>query len=566
MNKLKTPHPQNILSLGGNTKLSSITDNIMQIPIPRHQSENISIRRYQDWTYASTTSHDSGNSMTPSNGAFKFLPMFVTNICQLHLSTVTTTFLSEVNEYLTPPLSHDIRINMTMDIFRMLKRLLRNTNGNNIHCRIISDYYSFLMDATIYTDNNIMTFTTSLFDGNKILCKCCMDTIPMENNAYITRLGGTPFYLSKKNKDAEAAIRNESDIKITDDITIKLIHQALQFMIDHKNKPFEQVGIFHTTSEMYFIKKMIKLVSEKQKIWPTDLINLGNSKKDKDQFNSFNHIALDFVNSVVNDAKKYPLIDLNDKETNFIIKYVETKGYFCGKESKTFNLLPYLINTPYGDSFQYPIEYDDGTKNTITTSYILEDETASLRIFIIQEFIQEEFIIFSYIDFEDITNFHIIDSIVHVNTSIMFKNIDKLPSSMGDLEEIVPYEFLDSNDIIDTIEDILSLHIVIGDRPMRTKMIKCTKRIPRTNSVKEGKNIEEEHDFVITRILKTTSDAKEYVARMTSNGYIDREYSIESWQRKGFYRRTRGGGSVWVEPTTCHRHLPLTEKELHIKL
>ena len=47
-----------------------------------------------------------------------------------------------------------------------------------------------------------------------------------------------------------------------------------------------------------------------------------------------------------------------------------------------------------------------------------------------------------------------------------------------------------------------------------------------------------------------------------------KNYVLESWERRGHYRRIHGTDrNIWIEATTCNRHKELNkDKEIRIKL
>jgi hypothetical protein len=107
-------------------------------------------------------------------------------------------------------------------------------------------------------------------------------------------------------------------------------------------------------------------------------------------------------------------------------------------------------------------------------------------------------------------------------------------------------------------------------RPDRNRVIRETTRVESThkNSGKKNKHQKKESNVIIRRILKDTKSAKAYIAERISEGSPNREYTIESWDRVGHWRRKpHSEEKIWIEPTECHRHKELTtDKEIHIKL
>lgn len=506
-----------------------------------------SIRRFKEWTYASE------NHIIAIEDGDLFLNRFTSLICRSYFTNMKSFLFSNDKK-----MDYDLE----PTIFRLARRLSRTTQDTTIQCRLIMPSSTFIMEAKLYP-NSIITFTTLLFDDTHKLCKCCFDRFGNTVERRLIR-SNSAFYLSQKNKLTEKFILSESDTWVTDEYTQFLIYQCLELLSNDLKLPSEQYDMLHSENEMYFIKMMISSVTNGRNMWPIDIFNKFADRNDEVDLKIFDRVMLDVVEMTITKSHQFPLVDLNQKEIKFISNYVQKNKFLSGEDSKEFNIIPYLSHLEYGESFQYPIIYEDGSRNIILTSFVLVEEQELLRVFMMQK-ISEELTVFSYIDFNNLSNFHIGRSLVHMNSSVIFTDFKNLPRSQELVKDMIPNEFLDTTEIFLTVRGILALYIVMRDRPTRTRMIKCTTTIPSERKRSSQKN-QEEREFVVTRILKTVNDAKEYVAKMTEEGEINREYVLESWQRRGHYRKYQDGAIVWIPKTTCRRQLPLSEKEIHIKL
>ena len=127
----------------------------------------------------------------------------------------------------------------------------------------------------------------------------------------------------------------------------------------------------------------------------------------------------------------------------------------------------------------------------------------------------------------------------------------------------------DPNMALMAIWKIIMLLIVTYFRPERTRMVRVTEKPEKSDETESVIHTEstshDDSDVIVSRILKTTRDAKEYINKHSHTG-CHREYVMEKWLRVGHYRTYADGHTVWIGPTVCHRQLDLTDKEICIKL
>lgn len=407
-----------------------------------------------------------------------------------------------------------------------------------------------------------VVLSSARYDNVKMVAKFSIDTrldSPYGNMIY--RPFGTPFYIGKKERDIESAIREEDKIWTTDDSTLILLDTALEKLLQYETLTLSTP--YYTKIEMFTIKQVLKQFNNGFGM-PLDIYNWTQDCKNKHKFEEFGLFDT-LSNCIKRSNPQYPLIDFGRKEMEFITSYARKKFIDGEGNGNGLNLKPYLIDPSYGDIFRYELMSGNRLYEVVST-YVVDQNKDVARIFLSTD-INNDLTIFSYADINNISNFDMVNSFTSVNTSLLFRS----PNGVRNLDEIikeVPDEFENPHDITGFVLMVIGIYIIIRDRPKRSKMVKCTSIKEPDKKKKNNKshhNGRDEKEYVITRILKTTSDAKEYVSKM-SDGYPDREYVLESWSRKGYYRRVSGGGTVWIPPTTCHRHLELTKKEIHIKL
>lgn len=518
-----------------------------------------SIEHYLGWTYSSIRMPN-GKPRPDFVGDVdkKLIRSFTELICKTYMMAEMPTYHTDTRKViddhvlLCPPDDYRKRIP------RKLKRLMRDLHKSDISCRLVGEQESFVMVA--YLENNKLIILSAKFDNINTTCKCCHDADnDVSGEMILKRAYNSPFFLSKKARTVEALLNGNSDIHTTDLETLRLIGECIRCIKEETSEP----TVSHTNCEMYFIRKVLKSMS--LPVWPMDIKNWVSPETVLHDNDYIIYTTLDVVNIVTNyKPEQYPLIDVGDKELKFIMKYAINNGILGGIDDGNIDLLPYISNMPYGDTFRLPVK-SDGCSGEVIGTFILDDKTSDFRMILIYDIPEEDMTLFSFIDYDNVKEFNHIRSCKGCNTTLLCRQVDKVPSNLDILNTGIPKIFLDNETINRIISSFIALYVILHDRPSRNRMVTCTQRIPKPHQGRK-KSKKEEYDYVITRILKTAQAAKKYVADMTASGQVDREYTLESWQRKGYYRRTRGGDSVWIPPTICHRHLALSEKEIHIKL
>lgn len=534
-------------------------NNVMNIPrdLSATSFGRFSIEHYLDWTYSSIRMFN--GKLHPDfvgDTDKKLVCTFTEFICKTYMMTDMPTYHTDIKDAVNASRLLCSTDDYRKQVARRLKRLMKDLHRSNISCRLVGEQSSFVMIA--YLENNTLTVVSATFDNIYTMCKCCYDAeSDISGELMLERVYNSPFFLSKKTRVAEVLLNRNDDIHTTDLETLRLIGECVRCIKEETSESTSS----QSNCEMYFIRKTLKSMS--LPYWPMDIKNWISSGSDEYCNDNFSKTTLDVVNIVTNhDFEQYPLIDLGDKELKFIMKYAITNGILGGDDGG-INLCSYISHVPYGDTFRLPVE-SDGCSGEVIGTFILDDETSDLRMILIYNIPEEDIVVFSTIDYENVQEFNHVRSCRGCNTTLLCKQMDRLPSNLDVLIHGIPKIFLDSESIDKIISSFIALYVILHDRPSRNRMVSCSRRIPKPQQSKKS-NKKEECEYVVTRILKTAQAAKKYVADMTASGQVDREYTLESWPRKGYYRRVRGG-AVWIPPTTCHRHLELSEKEIHIKL
>lgn len=358
--------------------------------------------------------------------------------------------------------------------------------------------------------------------------------------------------------------------------TMKIMTYAFRTFMDS-----DTINIFdapvHNSIEMSLFRKFIK-INRYSNIDDLNWIPLSITKRvntDNSNSNAYNELyptkKYTEVVSQILSFRDYPIVDLNNKEYAFIYKFCLDKGYITYEDEKDFcniDIIEFLRNPRYGNTlkihpdFKSGIELDPEDNKLLTIRYDLDIDNDILSIHILYE--DENFVIDDIFNFTDLKNFSIKYSMYDYRVDV-YLHPDTLPLSYDEIFRNSPVVLTDLDSMICLLYDIIMMYIVAHLRPARTKMVKITEHKPKLHPHFDDP---EDDDIVITHLLKTATDAKNYIKTMTEKTgcIVKREYVIEEWHRMGHFRTLKSGKSIWIPPTTCHRNQPLTEKEVHIKL
>lgn len=261
---------------------------------------------------------------------------------------------------------------------------------------------------------------------------------------------------------------------------------------------------------------------------------------------------------------EWPLVDFSDKEVDFIGKYIKGKGYFVPGEDQTpINLVEYLEHPRYGNKLRL-LTTEEGE---LYCTYKLDLEHDVARFIIVKD-VDEKRMATLVIDCINIRNFRTKD-IARFATSLDILDYDSIPRSNSEWMSMVPDIMMGTDNTVGVLVGLLAIFVVIADRPKRTIMVKETRQVQRQpKDRKKTQKKKEDPEFVVRRVLMPIREAREYVeAKSKRSTGREVQYTLEEWTRVGHWRRIPGTDrKVYINETTCHRHLELSKKEIHLKL
>jgi len=378
-------------------------------------------------------------------------------------------------------------------------------------------------------------------------------------------VGNTGIYTANKSSKASRRARECAEKIMFDglkDFHMNLIDRVLDTLFAEKKSE-----IPYNKMELKLFSKILDFYSLDDKVGNLMMILITGFSSEKARYRAAKRQkSQEIIRETVglisdDDARLFPIIDLNESEWKFINRYMENKI------EDTFNLKDYLIDPRYGNSIKMSFPTEDGNSRELVISYILSEDD-DMVVFRITDILSDKMNASVYLTFNNIENFNTVSSIMYIDKYHIISDKSWMVRSVEELASLTPIVSIEPHEAVKMIHKVISLYVAIKDRPKRTRVVRKTikKEVPVSNTPNAPK---EEKDYTVARILKPAKEVKEYVQRMTKQSSGSRrpaEYTVEEWERTAHQRHYADGRVVWVRGTICHRQLPLTQKEIHIKL
>lgn len=460
-----------------------------------------------------------------------------------------------------------------------VKHIIESTKSNDgIHMRFTSGDSQLLIiihgDKRNFLGKNDVLMTTILVQHNLITAsgfRFKYSNDDMQISPFTDRL----FYISKKDRFITEAIEREHQKPELAIYNIcKLTFKGTSTYLGNKDIPGDEIKF--STMEMYMFKKVYMALgsisgpnsqltsidecvnSEFEnygKIFRLDNFNLNNAAK-----------AIHSIPDSPTYKSEYPLVDFSTKEMKFIERYTDKKY----ENGDIINFREYIEHFPYGNGFRLKVEDNRELLVTWTISnnddaavlYIMDKTDPSHMICLTSDVYNISKLNYGAGFAKNMPGFHI----------DIYQDVECMISDLDDID-ILPC-FLSKKEYVELVCYIMDVIVIINERPQRSRMIKISdtnKKAERKSSNKKLRNNtnKSSSELIISRVLKPINEAKEYVSRMQSENISgERNYVLESWPRKGHWRKLHNSDKyIWIEPTTCSRHEELVkEKEIIVKL
>lgn len=487
------------------------------------------------------------------------------------------------------------------DNARIIKEKFAN-RGTTIMMKAATDtntvYFTYVSKLINGGDDVLIT----AYDNTTKICTVYMMGVNLDEedlNHAVDSHVFSPIYISPKTRFVEDAFKDPNFISNRFLYGVSVIDNMLEFYVSKCGcgDTFDELSkenFFHSSFEMNIINRLFNsldndlrdVVSLSSKINKQliDKIELEdyyqhdgeNGEKDPNiYYKSLNDLIKEhYIPEVVkNPPLDAPVVDFSFKEVNFIRRFLSDYKVFDDNGEKNLVMSEVFKNPRYGNILIMPVANAREGSSYAHLSYEYNEKEDKV-LFIISYRCNEDFSLFitySYCNVSD-PNWNLANSMICRKIHLYRHTQAPWPQSLDAVYQIVPAVFNSEKAITNILQDLLDFFTIIYLRPDRSKVIRETTRtqvsgndgVRKNNKKYENKPRQE---FLVRRILKDTKSAKEYISRMVTEGAPNREYTLEEWDRKGYRRRKPNSEeTIWIEPTTCHRRLPLSDKEVHIKL
>lgn len=382
----------------------------------------------------------------------------------------------------------------------------------------------------------------------------------------------TTYYNGLSHSKVKAYVNQEKSVPIQSQMlrTLKIVTFGIKRYLDTENFKEHDLVPVHKEFELRMISKSMRELLDHNDIMIILNSWVMNENTDIDEVYTSNYGTgcRNEVKNLIDNFLAMPIVDLNVKEFDFINNYLKDHHLDIAEKDK-IDLVKFLTHSRYGNSLRWYKDTADGREDFVSVSYDFDMEN-DLITFYVGHFTEKN-LLMGVVQFKNPAEFDLTNNVMSVTMILYYEISDKniLPNSM---ESVTMDHGIDVDSyvsILNSIWDTIKIHVIAYLRPERTKIVRLTER--KAPAKKDPNKPHHESDIIITRILKTTYEAKKLAKKSAeaaaSNEPILHEYTIESWNRVGHWRKTKNG-AVWIEPTICHRNPDLlgTFKEVHIKL
>lgn len=475
-------------------------------------------------------------------------------------------------------MSRELRKNVTSNVMLLQWKLVSDnyigyffiTDRSYQSAQVYRDYDSSSVDTS--NAPQFYTFEFYKFDLKRKIMTVSMFALdpndPKYHKPVINGNMATPVYIGKE-RDIETYIN--SSMGYTDSfnqkstvVNIMTIYRALSILCEHTNYmekhhteyPEYMNRPSYTGFEMKILNRVFNLYDDPRHR-SLDILTYGK----KENITSGRHYDTEINPSV-------PKVDFSQKELEFSRNYL-LKTSIVGGEKKV-DFVDILENPRWGDQLILParnIIPDQITPVLCTYKYFKKENEVDFNLAVIDEY----GLTGMTFSFGNVNKFDLKDSFNAMRLYYLPNpdEVFQLPSDYEGYKGLVPEKLNDIDFMLSIIADVISIYVIINERPDRSKMIRETRRVEKPAAKgKKGKAAKPEVEYVVRRILKPVKEAKEYIAKMSTEGERNVEYTMESWTRKEHKRRKPGTKDeyITIQATTCHRHKELSGKEVHLKL
>lgn len=522
------------------------------------------------------------------------------NECKLVIKTVYDTvskvYLAHMPTYDTPDIESDYMvsdksytdlqkyldeyknlINENRDVFMPSDCTDGDINGNQDHVEYFkakTKYGSIYTFVSAGMTRNTILLTAEFIDKYKV---CLIRRVTSYSIESLMWLSTGVITIGKRPNDCETFIHDAGYMKMFNPVTnqymdmvLKLLRRHIEYRKEHPVSIGYGLDVEYSRTELAIMNKIAR-PNPSHMLWMHARTTENPDNRIPDDIKDGQLTQRSYRERDIS-TKEVPLVQFSGSEWKFISRYIQNiDGIYNCEADETIDLRPYLTDQIYGNNlrFVYTSESDDESAElAISFTYFDKYDYVAFDIELVYS---QGYRLCKQVEFSNVSRFNLLRSICRVDLVLGVSPDKDIPDSTGFIKKLVPDFLINDSKLFDLMLHIVAIYIVIHDRPKRHRMVR--KEIIRSSASFTQASIlskkKQDESFVISRILMTTKDANEYIAKMNqlSDDGTEYNYIIESWRRRGHYRRLPNSDeTIWIDPTTCHRRKPLTEKEIVIKL
>lgn len=520
-------------------------------------------------SYLATTGETNNHGRIAQNGKFMYacpdelegnengfmFPLYFMSsvMCTMYMGKQPVKHVYSLFEQ-DPMKSYERNKNLVTRLLRKLNKSIINTSqifGGRIYTN--TDACSLALIGMPHADDVRMSqYFGVLTYSHEKLSETSIIMIDLNNKDQMIKLyPDTMFYTGPQReavlKISDRVVHRDIQMKLHQAEMMHLIMQILDLLFEDKDMSTADLPYpVYTDGEISLIRAAASFIHDDKNCYPVNQYTVNGTEPDP-IFKQFSKTASNHY--MFDNIKELPLIDLNDKEWKYIDNY-------CAKKQE-LNLVDAFTSPRYGSDVRI---FEEGME--LICSFDLDSANDIMRLYISHNIDPSTTAVIT-VDLKNVSHFKV--SNFDSAASVFRCKPEKLPASHVEIERLSPLMRWTSAQIVGFTVSMIDLFVVIHDRPKRTRMLNYTQRV---DTKRKGSSKKAEPEFAVSRILKTVDEAKRLVLESdpTHSTRKDAEYTMESWERQAHYRTLKSGRTVYVSASMCQRHLPMSNKELHVKL
>lgn len=346
-------------------------------------------------------------------------------------------------------------------------------------------------------------------------------------------------------------IKSHYKVNVSTTLELSMLNKIIGTQVDGKDKNI-----------LTKFPVLVRKDETQQEEFTTNELHKLSAIDDKEMGIVYNsgEVISDKFGKLMDGCESYPELDLSSDDIKKICNYYN-RNYI--KPNTYIDFTEILNKQRFGLNFKMKL-FEDSNQMVYVTSE-LDKNSNQLIIYLYFTIRNYRFMVVSA--FNNPKYFMAMDTRCFGKSELFVefdKYVDLVPSRI-DLLNLLPEGFDESSKIFAVNLLFISLYVMIANRP--EKICPATKTLTNTRKVRENRKYVEKTDVVVKHIIAYKPTIMEKIKSNKSSGFrTEVQYVVENWDRVGHTRTYKSGKTIWIEPTNCHRHLELTNKQIKVKL